>query len=157
MTLTRRRHGICLHVQCTKINNLFFQWWCVLGKILRKHQRFIFKMTGLASLLGEGSHGKTRRRGKRETSVSPLMHFLSRMPWRTVSTGCAYSTLNKMGFKNQLVSATNVVSGYMKEHIMITGWQRSLSFLSFFSWHERPQLLSRELSSGPVLIVCKCP
>ena len=27
------------------------------------------------------------------------MHFLSHMAWRTVSTGHAYSTLNKMGFK----------------------------------------------------------
>ena len=59
-----------------------------------------------------------------------LLSALSRMPWRTVSTGRAYSTLNKMGFKNQLVSTTNVVSGYMKEHIMITGWQRSLSLSS---------------------------
>ena len=104
-----------------------------------------------------GLSWQDKKERKERDFCQPLMHFLSRMPWRTVSTGRAYSTLNKMGFKNQLVSATNVVSGYMKEHIMITGWQRSLSFLSFFSWHERPQLLSRKLSSGPVLIVCKCP
>ena len=88
-----------------------------------------------------GLSWQDKKERKERDFCQPLMHFLSRMPWRTVSTGRAYSTLNKMGFKNQLVSATNVVSGYMKEHIMITGWQRSLSFLSFFSCRERPQLV----------------
>ena len=78
---------------------------------------------------------------------------------RAVSKGGTHFTLNETGlktgerggfnlvprtkeiepvFENQQVSTTNVVSGYMKEGV--GGRQRSLSFLSFFSWRERPLL-----------------
>ena len=95
----------------------------------------------VCSLLGQVSHGKRRRRGKRERPlpVSDRMRFLfgvslttNNLAYRTglrdnncglrnfqraVSTRHSHSTENKTGFENQSVSATNVVGGYMKVHV----------------------------------------
>ena len=48
-----------------------------------------------------GLSWQDKKERKERDFCQPLIHFLSRIPWRTVSTGRAYSTLNKMGFKNQ--------------------------------------------------------
>ena len=61
-----------------------------------------------------------------------------------------HSALNEANFEIQLVSATNVVSGYMEECV---GACRGLSFLSFFSCCERSLLAGINITTAMSLII----
>ena len=63
---------------------------------------------------------------------------------RKVSTGHAHSTFNETDFENQYVSTTSMVGDLTKERVGRR--QRSLSFLPFFSCHERPLLAGKDSS-----------
>ena len=63
---------------------------------------------------------------------------------RKVSTGHAHSTFNETDFENQYVSTTSMVGDLTKDRVGRR--QRSLSFLPFFSCHERPLLAGKDSS-----------
>ena len=63
---------------------------------------------------------------------------------RKVSTRHAHSTFNETDFENQYVSTTSMVGDLTKDRVGRR--QRSLSFLPFFSCHERPLLAGKDSS-----------